>query len=1720
MVKNNRWRFRVGIAMGLGIIFGSWTSAAWAEWGPEVPESDTVWFDRNIQEAPIPATDPSLLEQARKDYLILSGRKSGRRQSTGIPETASSQPAGALAGVVVYCSGGHGFGANSSTTAWIPERPLINAVNEDMGNIDQLNYFAEQAWKAGATVVPVRPVGYQTNEVVLNNVDTNLTASGQVTFGGTWADTGNTTLFYGTAGEVGYRYASVDTADTTAWAIYRPTLPAEGEYPVYTWVRSGSDRANQLYRVYHSGGVTDVRVDHSQVGLGWVWLGTYHFEAGTNGSVNISNHDPDGAGEVVIADAIRFGNGMGDVSRGAAGLSGFEQELESGRFWMIKSMGVGMATTLYDLSGYDDREDNIGQPARMAANMCRTNGWARWRRVYIGFHSNAGSGSSRGAIGLYDTRIQSSYPSTWYKSQTNLAAALARQSNEDMRAGVISGEIPSWSTRTTYLYGSAYGELYNSSVYQMMDTTINEVAFHDNTDDIEVLKTPAGREWLARSSVRGVIKHLAGYYASGMVNTNAPDRPVQLKALNSASGAVTVSWSMPTRSGASGGLPQGFILYASTNGKGFGNPISVSGASATNQVITNLNAGATLFFRVCATNAGGESLHSALAGARVTAGGTQADVLVVDGFSRNDASLTPTRYFANGLNGQVALVRPRMINYFDYVTEHGLAIASAGQTFDSVNAADASAAILNTYGKVVWILGEESTVDETFSSAEQTAVTSYLNGGGCLMVSGAEIGWDIGRGTAADQLFMTNVLRAAYSSDSGGTRFVTGTAAGFLSGESIVFNYTNLLNDIYAANYPDVLSAGSGATVAAVYGTSAGGGSGAIIQYSNATYRTIVMGFPFETITNAATRATLMTKALTYLAPESSSGAVQTTLSPAGAISAGAQWVINGTTNASGSVSTGLVPGNYTVTFTTVSGYSTPSSQAIVVSADATNILTGVYTADVGDLTVTLTPAAARDLGAAWSVDSGTNWYSSGETASNLPAGRQYYTFQEVAGYTVPSTGYTTIIAGTNISRSYAYSALPGALTVNLAPAAAVTAGATWSLDGGSSWHADGATVTNLSAGSETVTFSAATGFNTPASQGTTISPGATQTLNQTYTLQTAGEGCIASQGFDSVDETPWNWSAVFLDNSASVTAIDYDATVATSTNKVLAGTTAVRLQGSTNGLANPALQLANVDISGHTNVTLTVPFASAGADSGDDLYVSVSYDAGATWSPSAFGTQIADGYSNLKLDYNVFSNVTRQPQGTPYVLAVDDSRTQLMVRVAFFDATTASGNANDFFYLDEIQLTGQVGTAPVLSSALSVTLSPAAAVSTGAQWQVDSGIWRTSGAVVTGLTAGAHTVSFSTVSGWVAPSDVATQTTNGTTNAFSATYTEEPDTNIVTILEDDFEDGDLVGWTQDSAGNWVNSASGPITGAQSLKHNLSAVAATNYITAQPSYDLSDGTTTWQFRLKNGSWDPSGANYFHVYLMASDTDLTGSTVDGYTVGINVTGTDDLVKLWRISNGSVDATVLTSALNWDASMTNAIEVTRTTAGEWELKTGTGGSFTAMTSAGTATDTTYTNTATFGLVFECTSTRAGLVWMDDVLIQQAITPAATDTDDDGIPDDYETANYGGATNANPNADDDSDGASNLSEYIAGTDPQTNASVLAVASLLPDASNLVFSWPSATGRVYSIWMATNAISSYTQHVGSLAATAPTNTYTNTAPSSAGTYYYGIKVSWPTAP
>src|SRR5688572_28527552 len=95
--------------------------------------------------------------------------------------TSPGQPAGTLSGRIVFTSGGHGWTYNNSSGQWYTQRGDNDDVGEDYGNLDQMNLFVSYCFNAGATVVAFRPIGYQTNEIVLDNV------SPAVRFEGTWS---------------------------------------------------------------------------------------------------------------------------------------------------------------------------------------------------------------------------------------------------------------------------------------------------------------------------------------------------------------------------------------------------------------------------------------------------------------------------------------------------------------------------------------------------------------------------------------------------------------------------------------------------------------------------------------------------------------------------------------------------------------------------------------------------------------------------------------------------------------------------------------------------------------------------------------------------------------------------------------------------------------------------------------------------------------------------------------------------------------------------------------------------------------------------------------------------------------------------------------------------------------------------------------------------------------------------------------------------------------------------------------------------------------------------------------------------------------------------------------------------------------------------------------------------------------------------------------------
>ncbi len=202
---------------------------------------------------------------------------------------------------------------------------------------------------------------------------------------------------------------------------------------------------------------------------------------------------------------------------------------------------------------------------------------------------------------------------------------------------------------------------------------------------------------------------------------------------------------------------------------------AVAGVGTTTLTITGLDPTLPYYFKVAATNAGGESAGSEVVAALPSGGAKQ--VLIVNGFDRFDRTQNFRYDFLGGL---VDRVWPRYNNSFDYINrvERAIQAAKPGMHVASTsNEAVISGAVnLTDYDVVIWILGNESTVHDTFNATEQTKVTQFLAAGGNLFVSGAEIAWDLDQQNNG-RTFFENTLKGNYVADDAATYTATVAAS-------------------------------------------------------------------------------------------------------------------------------------------------------------------------------------------------------------------------------------------------------------------------------------------------------------------------------------------------------------------------------------------------------------------------------------------------------------------------------------------------------------------------------------------------------------------------------------------------------------------------------------------------------------------------------------------------------------------------------------------------------------------------------------------------------------------------------------------------------------------------------------------------------------------------------------------------------------------------------
>jgi len=327
------------------------------------------------------------------------------------------------------------------------------------------------------------------------------------------------------------------------------------------------------------------------------------------------------------------------------------------------------------------------------------------------------------------------------------------------------------------------------------------------------------------------------------IETNPPLTPVIASVIKGADNEVKISWFKNPGAGVS------YRIYSSNSDNLDDFTLLVGESSlvygTVEYTISSLDPNTNGYnFKIMAVNSAGESAYSDTYSIFRSDDANAQTVLIVDGYDRLGSWGQTTHTFAN--------------TYMSTLRDAGsFNISTACNESISDGSND-----LNNFDITIWFLGDESTADETFNSTEQGKVKVYLENGGYLLVSGAEIGWDLyAKGLSSDKSFYTNYLKANYTADgSSGNNPANGISGSIFNGVSLNFG------QIYPEDYPDEITATLGSENIMNYknGQVAGIAYKGSFGTSSEIGSVINIAFPLESVSPPSSLVPFMQKAIAY----------------------------------------------------------------------------------------------------------------------------------------------------------------------------------------------------------------------------------------------------------------------------------------------------------------------------------------------------------------------------------------------------------------------------------------------------------------------------------------------------------------------------------------------------------------------------------------------------------------------------------------------------------------------------------------------------------------------------------------------------------------------------------------------------------------------------------------------------------------------------------------
>ncbi|MDD2235633.1 MAG: hypothetical protein PHG65_00310 [Kiritimatiellae bacterium] len=192
---------------------------------------------------------------------------------------------------------------------------------------------------------------------------------------------------------------------------------------------------------------------------------------------------------------------------------------------------------------------------------------------------------------------------------------------------------------------------------------------------------------------------------------------------------------------------------------------------------------------------------------------------------------------------------------------------------------------------------------------------------------------------------------------------------------------------------------------------------------------------------------------------------------------------------------------------------------------------------------VNLLPLEAVTDGAQWSLNGGA-WQDS-TVIVTATAGVNAVTFRTVDGWVTPQTLSLTLSNSMTLSTNVYYTQ-GGGIQIDLDPAEAVSAGATWRVEGGA-WQASEAVVSNLAPGSYYVEYSALANWAAPAAEYVTVLEGDITQLVRIYQPERGAirvtispAEAVAAGAHWRVNSNAWQNSGATVNLTSGTYRVDY----------------------------------------------------------------------------------------------------------------------------------------------------------------------------------------------------------------------------------------------------------------------------------------------------------------------------------------------------------------------------------------------------------------------------------------------------------------------------------------------------------------------------------------------------------------------------------------------------